>query len=117
MDKHVIGLRQDANNFYVNTPYKPDAPVNGGGFFQNVARALRAVNTRPYETKGDAIIRALGWTDHVATPWVSGEPEPSDHKIPVIDVDRQRVYLTEDGTPATLICSWSFDEFEAKYAS
>lgn len=115
MDLHVIGVRQNGATAFIHFDYKPDAPVNGGGFFQNVARALTEIYRKPEWTSADNFLYALGFRNPSETP-VTRSAEPTDHKVPVFDVDTDRVYLTEDGTPATLICSWSSDEFYAKYA-
>jgi hypothetical protein len=116
MDQHIIGVRQDGNVYFQHFDYKPDAPINGGGFFQNLARALRSDGGYPQASKADQVFYAMGYNPGRSDAKVDLKPEPTDHKIPVFDVDRDRVYLTEDGTPSTLICSWSSDEFYAKYA-
>jgi len=112
-DNYNVGVRVEGKTHFLHREYPFDAPVNGGGFFDNVARALSNVTDPVAET-----FENLGYgenNDDGSFCWSSNGLHDNDHKIPVWDVTLDRVFVTEDGTPATLVTSFTRQEFVDRY--
>jgi hypothetical protein len=121
-DRHNVGIRTDGHVLFIYAHNGFDSPAGyDAGFLKNVATALNSAKPRwNDDAYGTRIVTSRllnGAADSVLGYGISIDTvHDNEHKIPVIDWETQRVYLTEDGRKATTIVSWTFDEFVQKYA-
>lgn len=121
-DRHNVGIRTDGHVLFIYAHNGFDSPAGyDAGFLKNVATALKTAKPRwNDDAYGTRIVTTalLDGTANSALGYgitIDGLSD-NEHKVPVIDWETQRVYLTEDGKKATTIVSWTFDEFVNKYA-
>jgi hypothetical protein len=120
-DRHNVGIRTDGHVLFIYSHWGFDSPKSGGGFLENVATALNSAKPRWNDPAyGTRIVTASLLDGTAGSALGYGITidclSDNEHKIPVIDWETQRVYLTEDGKKATTVVSWTFDEFVQKYA-